>query len=56
MAVQPRNRLLSNIANKGFEQITIFVHGAINLPNIDERLPSVYVTRYFKLIDFLIRN
>jgi hypothetical protein len=45
MAAQPRSRLISNIANKGFEQITILVHGAINVPNLDDRLPNAYVTR-----------
>lgn len=64
MAAQPRTRLLTNISNKGFEQVTILVHGyknihfcqiltfnfqflflsAINVPNIDDRQPCVYVT------------
>lgn len=44
MAAHQRTHLLSHVSNNGFEEVTLMVHGAINIPNIDERIPKVYVT------------
>ena len=44
MIVQPRTRLITNVASKGFEEITIVAHCANNVPSVDGRNAKVYIT------------
>lgn len=44
--VQPRTKLITNVARKGYEEVTILVHGAINVPQVDRRNAKIYITGY----------
>jgi hypothetical protein len=54
--VQPRTKLITNVASKGFEEITILVHGAINVPQIDRRNAKVYLTGYVRNMSHICIN
>ena len=45
MTVQPRTHLIPHVADKGFEQVVIIVHGAIDVPSSEKNDTKYYVTR-----------